>query len=621
MDKTYWRRTLRQTMHRTNSRFFEEFAFWCFGLVLLAGTAFGCAHRDWKSSTTESFPRDPSSAKALAFESESDLARALARSRDLIRFTQQQREARKNSEKPAKIPVVKGIVESEAVDFLQARPKALSDPLEALHEELASRPPASDPTKHVRLIPPPGSPGYSDLQFFVSHDYRMGSRRVRAANLVQVWREFLRSAEKELILNVYEFDLEDVAHDLIAAVGRGVKVSVGIDLDVIETKPNIRAIHDKLVAGGVQVVAVDSVGINHQKMAAIDWTEPDKARALFSSGNLTQSCLGPEGDLKELSPRPKQSVPNANHVLTMKSWLAANLIHHELSKTFSSELSLRGSSYPTTGSYQITGPGTDPHTLEAYPEGSFIISFTPGGSYRGVNRNLLAHIIEKSDGPVRLVQFAYSAQAVSDALLARAVRDFQAAGKFDFLSVGDTPFAMQGWSQFLKMSGLKRENETQSLVGPRGGNIQRKISRFLEDPESPWKKELTATQLRRLRRQVRIAPKIYGNSVVSWQGKKYEISAKIHHKLMSAGDFAVVGTSFNFSEGAETNNEQVLVFKDAKIAKIVDGIAQSLARESGGSVYEEALRRNARNASLKPGEIDTENDNATEVGGAGDAVP
>lgn len=608
-------------MQRTKSRFIKKFAFWCLGFSA-ALIPLGCAHLDHaRRPSGGEISVGPSAVREPVHNSAADLPLVMSRARDLIRLTQQKRELRKNSEKPATLPVVRGVVESEAIALMQSRPGAVDEPLEQLYQELASAPVTSDPTKHVRLIPPAGQPGYSDLQFFVSHEYRLGSRQVPAANLVQVWREFLNSAEKELILNVYEFDLEDVAQDLVYAVGRGVSVTVGIDQDVISTKPNIQAIHDKLLSGGVRVIAVDSVGINHQKMAAIDWTSPEKARVLFSSGNLTQSCLGPEGDLKGLSPRPRKSIPNANHVITLKSWLAANLIHHELSKTFLAELGLRGARYPTSGSYQITGPGTDPQTLEAYPEGSFILSFTPGGSYRGVNRNLLAHVIEKSEGPIRFVQFAYSAQQVADALLARAVRDFQVAGKFDFLSVGDTPFAMQGWSQFLKMSGLRRENETQTSIGPRGGVNKRKISRYLEDPESPWKRELTPGQLRLLRRQVRIAPQIYGNSVVDWRGTKYDVSAKIHHKLMSAGDFAVVGTSFNFSEGAENNNEQVLVFKDRKIAKIVDGITQSLARNSARSVYEEALRRNARLASPQNGEPDFGEDSAADVGGAADAVP
>lgn len=514
------------------------------------------------------------------------------RARELIHYSQVGREANKGKKE---VKLFRPLVESEAIQQMLSKPTLVTAPTEALYQELAASQLNTDPTKHVRLLPPEGQPGYSELQFAVSHPYRMGSKRKKPDDLVQIWRNFLRRAEKEIILNVYEFDLDVVARDLIEAVGRGVKVQVGIDQDVIETKPKITEIFEKLKSGGVDVVAVNSVGINHQKMAAIDWSDPTKARALFSSGNLTQSCLGPEGDLKDLDPVPRESVPNANHVLTMKSWLAANLIRHELTKTFSVELALRGSNYPTSGSYQITGPDTDPLTLEAYPQGSFIISFTPGGSYRGVNKNLLAHVIENSRGPVRMVQFAYSAQDVSSALLKRAVRDFQETGKFDFLSIGDTPFAMQGWSQFLKMSGLKREMETRVTTGPKGGKIETKISRFLEDSENPWKKELTPDQLRKVRKSVRIAPKLYGNSVIQVKGVKHEVSAKIHHKLMSAGEFAVVGTSFNFSEGAENNNEQVLVFRDKKMVELVHGIAAALAAESRASVYQEALRRNARN--------------------------
>lgn len=504
------------------------------------------------------------------------LATALDRARDLIGYVQEQRQSSQS-------PRMKPIVESEAIGYIQNNPQSLNKTTEALYQELNSQNLTSDPTKHVRLLPPKGQPGYHDLQFFVSHSYRLGTKKVPASNLIRVWREFLRQAEKEIILNVYEFDLEDVAHDLIQAVSRGVKVQVGIDADVVAEKANIKAIYDHLLSGGVQVVAVNAVGINHQKMVAIDWSLSEKAKALFSSGNLTQSCLGPEGDLKNITPRPAQSIPNANHVITMKSWLAANLIYHELTKTFSNDLKLRGAAYPTTGAYQITGPGVNPETLEAYPAQSFIITFTPGGGYRGVNRNILSHVIEKSEGPIRLVQFAYSAKDVSNALLNRAVRDLQTKGKFDFLSVGDTPFAMQDWSQFLKMSGLKRVQDK-----------DKKISRFFEDEENPWKKALTPNQLKILRKQVRTAPSVYKNSKVRVGNKSYDVSAKIHHKLMSTGDYAVIGTSFNFSEGAETNNEQVLVFRDASLAKIVDGIAKELAKDSPASVFEEAMRRNAR---------------------------
>ncbi len=325
---------------------------------------------------------------------------------------------------------------------------------------------------------------------------------------------------------------------------------------------------------------MNSVGLNHQKMAAIDWTDPVKARALFSSGNLTQSCLHPLGDLKHLNPVPKESIPNANHVLTMKSWLLANLIQHELSKTFDASMPLRGSQYPLNGAYQVTGPGVPPETLEAYPKSSVIVTFTPGGGYRNVNKNILARLLQQTSGPVRMIQFAYSADAVSEALRERAQREFRETGRFDFWSIGDTPFAMQGWSQFLKMSGLKLVKDETSR-------------RYEEDPESSWAQSFDRRQFQSIRARVRIAPRAYGNRNMKIDGKAYHVSAKIHHKIMTTGPYAVIGTSFNFSHGAETNNEQILVFHDPELVEHVNGMAMWLRRESPRSVFQEAQRRNS----------------------------
>lgn len=506
---------------------------------------------------------------------------ALDRARNLISYVNEKRN--QQADQPRQSRLIKPLIESDIINYIQNNPQSLSQSTEQLYNELNQINQTIDPTKHVRLLPPKGQFGYEELQFYSSHSYQLSNKTVPSHNLVSVWRDFVKKAEKEIILNVYEFDLDEIANELILAARRGVNVQVGIDSDVLSEKSNIKTLFDRLISGGVQAVEVNAVGINHQKMVAIDWSIPEKSYALFSSGNLTQSCLGPEGDLKGVTPRPKQSIPNANHVITMKSWLASNLVYHELTKTFSKDLKLRGASYPTTGSYQITGPGVNPETLEAYPEKSFVISFTPGGGYKSINKNIISHFIEKSDGPIRLVQFAYSSQDVSDALLKRAVRDFQTHGKFDFLSIGDTPFAMQDWSQFLKMSGLKRIRDD-----------VKKVSRFYEDDENQWKKSLTELQLKTLRSKVRVAPRIYNNSTVLAGGTRHPVSAKIHHKLMSAGDFAIIGTSFNFSEGAENNNEQILVFRDPQLAKIVEGIASSLASESPSSVFEEAMRRNSR---------------------------
>jgi len=282
-----------------------------------------------------------------------------------------------------------------------------------------------------------------------------------------------------------------------------------------------------------------------------------------------------------MKPLPKESVPNANHVMTLKSWLLANLVNHELTKTLDPTFQLRGSEYPSNGAYQVTGPNVDPLTLEAYPMESVVITFTPGGAYKSVGKNLLARVIERTTGPIRMIQFAYSSEAVDQALLLRAEREIKDTGHFDYGSVGDTPFAMQFWSQFLNMSAWElKSTEDKSKKW------------YQEMSAGPWATTLGPRNLKELREHVRIAPVIYGNNWIKVDNKNTKVSAKIHHKILSTGDYAVVGTSFNFSQGAESNNEQILLFKDPKLVKKVEGMYRWLAEQSPRSVDEEARRRN-----------------------------
>lgn len=493
---------------------------------------------------------------------------------------------------PAQKKQTKKLIESEVVEFLQNHPEALEksrdDLISEIHRESRLR--VSDTTKHVRLRPPAGTNGYEDLKFYVSHPTMMGGRTVKADNLVKVWLDFIRGAQKEIQLNVFEFDVPEIARALADKVQSSVKVRVGIDENQIKSNPAVGKIADYLKSHGVEVTAVPTSYLNHQKMAVRDWSDPLRAHVLFSSGNLTRSCLDPKGDLKGTKYGGPYSIPNANHMLTMKSWILAQLVYYELTKTIDPKYLLRNLEYPTTGSYQVTGPGVSVDTLEAYPEPSLIITFTPGGGYRDVNKNILARILDISSGPVRLVQFAYASQDVSEALLRRAEREYQEHKKFDFIGLGDTPFAMQPWSQFLKMSGLKSVVVKEVPVG----NKTKKIRKYFEDQDSPWSKRLSPEELIDIQNKTFIAPPAYGNHTVKVGSQKLKVSAKIHHKIMSSGPFAVVGTSFNFSESAETNNEQILIFKDPSLAQKVEGIALWLQKESGKTVLEEALRRNER---------------------------
>lgn len=480
---------------------------------------------------------------------------------------------------------IKVIPENYVVERLAEDPNFLKKTREQLIKELdATIPKPIDPTTHTRLIPPPGMPGYSDMKLYVNHPYYMGAKLVKPHNLIEVWKTFIRSAQKEIVLNVFDFDLEDVADELVAQAQKGLYVQVGIDKkSVIDVREEVKAVHDKLVAGGVKVTGVIPVGLNHQKITAIDWSLPKKASVLFSSGNLTRSCLEPEGDLKGTKPLPPESVPNANHFITMKSWVLANLVFHELTKTLDPDYLLRGKMYPINGSYQVTGPGVDPQTFEAYPEPSLTISFTPGGGMKSVNKNLIAHFIKRETGKIRMLQFAYSSDEVDKALLYRAEQDYQMENKFDFLSVGDTPFAMMEWSKFLHMSGIKRINE--------GEGKTKKVT-YSVDPQNAWNLSLGEHLMKDVRKKVYIAPKIYGNNSVKIEGKGTKVNAKIHHKILATENYAIMGTSFNFSEGAESNNEQILVFRDKNLAKAVDGMVRYLIKSSPGSVAKEAERRN-----------------------------
>lgn len=478
--------------------------------------------------------------------------------------------------------LLKKVPENFVVGELQSRPELLALAREQLISELQSTAPVPpDPTKHTRLIPPAGTSGYSDMQLYVNHAYYQGNRLVKKSNLIAVWKSFILQAKKEIIVNVFDFDLEEIADALIAQAQAGLDVRVGIDKkSVIDVRPEVKKIEEKLIAGGVKVTGVLPVGLNHQKITAIDWSVPEDSSVLFSSGNLTRSCLEPQGDLKGTWPLPKESLPNANHLITMKSWLLANLVHHELTKTLDPAFLLRGRQYPLNGSYQVTGPGVDPQTLEAYPEPSITLTFSPGGGLKSINRNLIADLIKRETGWIRMLQFAYSASAVDEALLFRAQQDYQASGKFDFLSVGDTPFAMREWSRFLIMSGMKRIQH------------EDKTKTYLDDPENAWTKGLSPQQLLDLRKRVRIAPKVYGEHHVKVNGVNKKVNAKIHHKILATPNFAIMGTSFNFSEGAESNNEQILVIRDSQLSQAAYGMVDYLKRTSPGSVANEAARRN-----------------------------
>jgi hypothetical protein len=238
------------------------------------------------------------------------------------------------------------------------------------------------------------------------------------------------------------------------------------------------------------------------------------------------------------------------------------------------DLGIRGSQYPMTGVYKIKGPN------KTYLR----VTFTPGGALKNVNKNLLAEEITNGTGkgPISMVQFAYSADEIDQALRERAAAEIAQDIKFKFTSVGDTPFSVQGWSGFLDISGVEQVQD--ELTG---------IKYYKEIQNSPWEEVLGKDRLKELRQNVFVGPPQYSDSHFKFEGKNIRLSGKIHHKGMVFSREAVaLGTSFNFSKGAITNNEQIVIAHDPKLVEEFNNGFQWLVKESSGSVYNEVSRRN-----------------------------
>lgn len=427
----------------------------------------------------------------------------------------------------------------------------------------------NDPLTPMTLEPPGGKPGYRNASVFANHQRVEGGKTVPAGDLKKVLLDFIAGAETEIMFNVFDFDLMDVADALIARAKDGVVITGGIDKNVVESRPEVKAVFDKLnKAKGITVRAVDSVGLNHQKVMVRDFNDEKKAKALFSSGNFTQSCIGPEGDLKDLpeDKRPKDSMPNANHMLVLDSFLLAQVAANSLTKTL--VYGLRGGEYPLDGAYKVLGD-----------DGQWIvISFSPRGGMGDINRDMTRRLITSTRGPLRLMQFAFSSEAVRDAIIERA----RLEGKdFDLKAVGDTPFAVRPWSVFLELAGYALD-ETEG-----------KAKEYVEAAANALREVLGRERYEAIRENIRVGPRAYKNHVYKpEEGDAIQYNAKIHHKVVISGDYAVLGTSFNFSEAANSNQEQFLLTSDKALVAAMTSVFDGLFALAATSIVEEIVRRN-----------------------------
>lgn len=464
----------------------------------------------------------------------------------------------------------------------------------------------ADPTLPLNISRPKNQPGYTSIDFYVNHPHvedgnNPDSKLLPGDDLKKVVLDFIGEAKKEVWYNVFDFDLKDVADALVAANQRGVSVTGGIDNETIDTRPEVKAIFDYLnsvKSPTLQTMAVDSVGLNHMKVIVRDPGGPNSA-TLFLSGNFTQSCIGPEGDLVKVPmlDRPKSSIPNANHAILLKGDLPAVIGRHHLRKVLID--GLRGKSdFPINGAYRVIGGQSEADKIANW----VMISFSPNGGMGNVNGDILRQFILSTRGPLRALLFAFSSPNLVDAIQKRAANEAAAADdigrfKFDFAAVGDTPFAMRDWSGLLQLSGLQQDKTTKTY-----STVNDYPLREITGPDN----------FTLLQSQIRTAPAEYTMKAMTIGGHAVDVSAKLHHKVWIApqNHVAVLGTSFNPSDNAESNNEQVVIVRDEKLSEKAMGMFYGLYNRSKGSVVNIADRRNKR---LEPNDDDRREDRETET--------
>ena len=412
--------------------------------------------------------------------------------------------------------------------------------------------------------------------------------RVPAGDIADVWVRFIDGAKKTLAINAYEWDLVEIKEALIRAHKRGVKVRISFDLKAMQHYPERMKLYHELREyvyknsadknGTFHLSLIDSVSLNHQKIAVRDHESKTRAAVLSSSANPTLS--GTKGDLVNSEHHHENAISNANHVSVVQSYLLANVVEHNLAKT--QILRLRGSSgpnaYPKSGSMLVnTSHG-----------GYSIVAFTPNGGDGNIHLSITAKALKYATGDVRLMQFSASSPDVLAALLERAEREMKGnPEKWKLIGMADISSFLADWSIFLKISGYKRLGKEDRI---------RLKAKFEADSDSAWR-EVFGNEYERIMFNIRSAPDNYGmfylrddkgNTVKDPEtGKAILISAKLHHKTIDAGVSyieretgypvrSVVDGSTNATEGSLTNQEHYFVHNDPFYSKHFEAMIRGL---------------------------------------------
>jgi hypothetical protein len=451
--------------------------------------------------------------------------------------------------------------------------------------------------------------GYKNMKLFVNHKIKVKGQIRQTDNLIDILTNFIRGTKKEFMMNVFDFDIVEIADEIIALCKSGKTVHVGIDKGTIEHREAVKKVFNKMRRHCKNIVAVDAVGLNHQKMFVRDWSLGSDAEVIFSSGNVTYSGLSITGDLfgdnlqkyleglgenpqELLKPKndeklrqllPKKARPNANHFVMIDGELPALVAHHNMSLSLVHKV--RGSEFPLSGVFKIDGA----FNKGASSRDRIYIAFTPRGGLKNVNMNVLGALLERNEGTYYLSQFAISSKDFAKQMLRSFQRDLDKAIVPKIVAVGDGPFSVREWSLYMWLNGFERK--TIEVTNPEGEIVKVKI--YVEDPKNEVRL-LLGEHFEKFTEGITIANPIkFGEEHIKAADKSIKLTSKLHHKLVGRGDAFSLGSSFNISDGAESNTEQILIVIDEDMVPYAEGIITTLHDDSPMSIKDEVARREA----------------------------
>ncbi|NUM58279.1 MAG: hypothetical protein HUU56_06590 [Bdellovibrionaceae bacterium] len=467
--------------------------------------------------------------------------------------------------------------------------------------------------------------GFRKMELFVNHPY-YSDPLVKSSPLIEgddhkkIMIDFVSDARKgeSIYFNFYDFDITELAEALIQAQARGVKIIGGIDLKVYNTKPASKKAIDLMLEAGLQIEKVNSVGLNHQKILVL--RSPQRvSKTLFSSGNATQSCSAKEGDLKEVPVdlRPKEAVPNFNNMVLMVGDIPAVIALSEIKKNVVKKL--RGQSeFPISGAYQLFSESfMDENNRK--DRDVVLMAFSPNGGHGNIGNDIFSKLFQSGTDQYAGAFFSFSSKSNLEELFSslfkvvkeRKEKGLNAMNLFNL--IGDNQFATREFSNLLALSGYKviefdpedpfKKHNSNSSADPQIVVDNPKLVKvYVEDNSNSKlnqiKALLTPEEWDNWRSGIRVTDRRQIQGKVNYNGQDYPWQVKLHHKVLLLFQMFIstVGSSMNYSEAGEANQEQILIVYSKKVSKKIYGAIRYLFDQLSGpenSVHKEVYRRNS----------------------------